>query len=154
MRRVIIRSQRGHNYVWKRLLTVSAEDCYGPMITQEVKALHDSFLFVNKGKKRNQIGGRIFISKAVILLCEWKHNRDADILSNYIYDKKRSITDEQIESYFDEVRKDKVEVPEYVYEVHTLKGKRMGKTKVDFFEEEEAALVNKQESLFDIQDFN
>lgn len=30
----------------------------------------------------------------------------------------------------------------------------MGKTKVDFFEEEEAALVNKQESLFDIQDFN
>lgn len=143
-----------HNYVWKRLLTVSAEDCYGPMITQEVKALHDSFLFVNKGKKGNQIGGRIFISKAVILLCEWKHNRDADILSNYIYDKKRSITDEQIESYFDEVRKDRVEVPEYVYDVHTLKGKRMGKTKVDFFEEEEAALVNKQVSLFDIQDFN
>ena len=57
-----------HNYVWKRLLTVSAEDCYGPMITQEVKALHDSFLFVNKGKKGNQIGGRVFISKAVVAL--------------------------------------------------------------------------------------
>ncbi len=28
------------NYVWKRLLTISAEDCWG-IITAEVKALHD-----------------------------------------------------------------------------------------------------------------
>ncbi len=29
-------------YVWRRLLTVSAEDCWG-ILTQEVKALHDSY---------------------------------------------------------------------------------------------------------------
>ena len=29
-------------YVWCRLLTVSAEDCWG-ILTQEVKALHDSY---------------------------------------------------------------------------------------------------------------
>lgn len=140
-----------HQYVWKRLLTVSAEDCYGPMITQEVKALHDSFLFVNKGKKRDRIGGRIFISKAVILLCGWKHNRDADLLSNYVYDKKHGVDDELIEEYFEEVRNSEIEVPEYVYDVHTLKGKQMGKTKEDFFREEQAGLVNAQISMFDIK---
>ena len=35
------------NYVWKRLLTVSAEDVWG-LITTEIKALHDSYVFVNK----------------------------------------------------------------------------------------------------------
>lgn len=139
-----------HNYVWKRLLTVSAEDCYGPMITKEIKALHDSFLFINKGKKRDRMGGRIFISKAVILLCTWKHNRDADLLSNYVYDMKYGIDDETIEGYFEEVRNQNMTVPEYVYDVHTLKGKRMGKTKEDFFKEEQQALVNEQISIFDI----
>src|SRR5580704_18217640 len=33
-------------YVWKRLLTISAEDCWG-ILTQEVKALHDGYLVVN-----------------------------------------------------------------------------------------------------------
>lgn len=142
---------RYHKYVWKRLLTISAEDCYGPMITQEIKALHDSFEFVNKGKSKDKIGGRIFISKAVILLCEWKHNRDSDLLSNYVYDKKHSIDDKEIEKYFEEVREQNLEVPEYVYDVHTLKGKRMGKTKEMFFKEEQLALDNKQVSMFKIE---
>jgi replication-associated recombination protein RarA len=34
-------------YVWKRLLTISAEDCWG-ILTQEVKALHDSYLVINE----------------------------------------------------------------------------------------------------------
>ena len=73
-------------YCWKRLLTISAEDCYG-IVTQEIKALYDSFHVINKGKKGNELKGRVFISKAVILLCECKHNRDSDIMSNYVYDK-------------------------------------------------------------------
>ena len=139
-------------YCWKRLLTISAEDCYG-VVTQEVKALYDSFWVINNGKKGNELKGRIFISKAVILLCQTKHNRDADILSNYVYDKKYDITDEQIEAMFDEVRTEHMEVPNYVYDVHTRKGKRAGKTKRDFFREEENALKFKQESLFGNIDF-
>ena len=136
------------NYCWKRLLTISAEDCYG-IITQEIKALHESFLFVNKGKTGAKLGGRVFISKAVLLLCLVKHNRDADILSNYIYDQMNGITDEDIDKCLEEVRKEPMEIPEYVYDVHTLRGKRMGKTKQDFFKEEEAGLANKQPSLFE-----
>ena len=63
------------NYVWKRLLTVSAEDCWG-ILTQEVKALHDSYALVNANVPAKQAKGRIFISKAVILLCAAKKNRD------------------------------------------------------------------------------
>lgn len=134
-------------YCWKRLLTISAEDCYG-IVTKEVMALYDAFHVINKGKKGEQLKGRIFISKAVILLCMTKHNRDADLLSNYIYDKKYRLTDEQIEKMFEEVRQEKMSIPDYVYDVHTLKGKFAGKTKEDFFREEQSSLKYEQLSLF------
>ena len=135
-------------YCWKRLLTISAEDC-SDMVTTEIKSLYDSFWIVNKGKKGEELKGRIFISKAVIILCRCRHSRDADILSNFVYDKRIECDDEIIESYFEEVRKSDMKVPEYVYDCHTLKGKKMGKTKEQFFIEEEKALANKQYSMFD-----
>lgn len=138
-----------HKYCWKRLLTISAEDCYG-VVTEEIWSLYQSFKMVNEGKRTEDMVGRVFISKAVILLCLCKHNRDADLLSNYVHDRKWGISDEDIEKAFSEVRQTMVKIPEYVYDVHTLKGKRAGKTKADFFSDEEMALANKQPSLFDI----
>lgn len=136
-------------YCWKRLLTISAEDCYG-LVTQEIESLYNSFWVINRGKKGEDLKGRIFISKAVIILCTCKHSRDADLLSNFIYDKKALISDEQIEQLFRDVRREHMDVPEYVYDVHTRRGKMMGKTKQQFFVEEEQALVNRQVSLFDL----
>lgn len=138
------------NYCWKRLLTISAEDCYG-IITKEIMALHQAFEIINKGKKGDDLKGRVFISKAVILLSEAKHNRDADLLSNYVYDKMIGLNDEDINNYFEEVRKEHIDIPEYTYDVHTLKGKMTGKTKKDFFKEEEENLANKQMSIFDFE---
>ncbi len=135
-------------YCWKRLLTISAEDCYGP-ITKEIMALYDAFHAVNKGKKGDKMGGRIFISKAVILLCTQPHSRDADVLSNFVYDRKRGMTDEQIEKYMEEARAEKVPIPDYAYDVHTWQGKKSGKTKADFFVEEDQSLAYRQLSLFD-----
>lgn len=135
-------------YCWKRLLTVSAEDCYGA-ITKEIESLYNAFHIVNKGKSGERLGGRVFISKAVILLCTQPHSRDADILSNFIYDKKRSLTDEQIEAYMESVREENIAIPEYAYDCHTMEGKRRGKTKAEFFVEEEKALSYKQLSLFE-----
>ena len=66
-------------YVWRRLLTVSAEDCWG-ILTAEVKALHDSYTEINQNTPAKAPKGRIFISKAVILLCLAKKSRDADHL--------------------------------------------------------------------------
>lgn len=136
-------------YCWKRLLTISAEDCYG-IITKEIMSLYEAFHIVNKGKKTEDFTGRVFVSKAVILLCLCKHNRDADLLSNYIHDKKYNVSDEEIDKLFDEVRQERMDVPEYVFDVHTRKGKMSGKTREQFFRDEEAALANKQISMFEI----
>ncbi len=135
-------------YVWKRLLTVSAEDCHG-IVTKEIEALWNSFKFINEGRRKKD-KGRIFLSKAVLILADVLKNRDADHLQNLVYDKKISITDEEIEEYFEDVRKeDYMPIPDYAYDVHTLKGKRMGMTKEQFFKDELKALKPRQIGLFD-----
>ena len=140
---------RYSEYCWKRLLTISAEDCYG-VITKEVMALYEAFHIANKGRNKENMTGRVFISKAVILLCQTKHNRDSDVLSNYVYDKKYDVSDEQIEQMFEEIRAEgKMDIPDYVYDVHTRKGKAAGKTKAQFFKDEDKALAYKQMSIFD-----
>ncbi len=133
-----------HNYVWKRLLTISAEDCYG-LITKEILALRESFYLINEGVKDKK-KGRIFISKAVILLCETSKSREADHLQCLIYDRVMKIEDDIINNYFEEIRKEvDLEIPDYAFDVHTRKGKIAGKTKGDFFIEEQEALTPKTE---------
>lgn len=50
----------------------------------------------------------------------------------------------------EEAHKSAVSLPDYVYDCHTIQGKIRGKTKAQFFLEEEKALANKQESMFDL----
>lgn len=132
-------------YLWKRLYTVSAEDCYG-LITHEIKALCDGFLFVNEGRKDILEKGRIFISKAVILLCMVSKNRDSDHLQNLIFDKNK-IDFNKLDKLIN--NDEKIKLPEYTYDCHTAKGKRKGKTKKDFFVDEYLGLKNKQLGFFD-----
>lgn len=63
-------------YFWKHLLTVSAEDCYGYPITTEICNLHRSFKLINDSRP-DLNKGRIFKSKAVIVLCRTPKCRDA-----------------------------------------------------------------------------
>lgn len=130
------------DYVWKRLFTISAEDCYG-LITSEIEALWQGHELVNKKAKNPK--GRIFVSKAVILLCEVRKSRDADHLQNLIYDRK----DVDVEKWIEDVRKEPIQIPEYTYDIHTRKGKMRGRTKEDFFREEYKALKPRQKGLFD-----
>ena len=115
------------DYLWRRLFTISAEDCYG-IITQEVESLFKAYCFINE--KAREPKGRIFVSKAVLLLCDCRKNRDADHLQNLVYDRK----DCDVERWIDDVRHNPIKVPEYTFDVHTRRGKAMGKTKADFFE--------------------
>ena len=130
------------DYVWKRLYTISAEDCYG-LITKEIEALWQGHELVNKGSKEAK--GRIFVSKAVILLCECRKCRDADHLQNFVYDKELVDADRWIE----DVRKNPIPIPVYTFDVHTRKGRKMGRTKEDFFREECEALKPRIHGLFD-----
>ena len=129
-------------YVWRRLFTISAEDCYG-IITTEIESLYKAYLFINE--KANEPQGRVFVSKAVLLLCDAKKNRDADHLSNLVYDRN----DCDVEKWLDDVRKSPIPVPEYTFDVHTKKGKAKGRTKADFFRDELEALKPREKGLFD-----
>lgn len=140
-----------HAYVWRRLLTISAEDCYG-IITKEIKALYDSNQVVLKAQKKQSKRGqtRVFVSKAIILLCQSGKNRDADNLTNIIYEMKVGITDKEIDKFMKGAETEKLlDLPEYTYDCHTSKGKKRGKSKVDFLKDEEKALTPKQPGLFD-----
>ncbi len=134
------------DYVWKRLYTISAEDCYG-LITNEIEALWQGHELVNKNLNKNKTApkGRIFVSKAVLLLCECRKCRDADHLQNLVYDRN----DVDVERWIDDVRAFPIEIPPYTYDVHTQKGKKNGRTKEEFFREEYEALRPKAPGLFD-----
>lgn len=132
-------------YVWKRLLTISAEDCFG-LITNEVFALYQSYNLINaKTSKHDPPKGRVFLSKAVLLLAECKKSRDADHLTNLVYDQVRVDADE----YLGEIIKEVLIVPEYAYDMHTAKGKKLGKTKEQFIKEELECLKPRMKGLFD-----
>lgn len=130
------------DYVWKRLFTISAEDCYG-LITSEIESLFKAYCFINEKAKEPK--GRVFLSKAVLLLCSCRKNRDADHLSNLVYDRK----DADVEKWLDDVRKSPMPIPEYTYDCHTMRGKVRGKTKKDFFQAELEALRPREKGLFD-----
>ncbi|MCF0219348.1 MAG: hypothetical protein HUK14_06165 [Muribaculaceae bacterium] len=130
------------DYVWKRLFTISAEDCFG-LITAEIEALWQGHELVNKGKTEPK--GRIFVSKAVILLCECRKSRDADHLQNLIYDRN----DVEVDMWLDDVRRFPIDIPAYTFDVHTHKGKKQGRTKEEFFRNEYEALFPRTPGLFD-----
>lgn len=130
------------DYVWKRLFTISAEDCYG-LITKEIEALWQGHELVNKNKIEPK--GRIFVSKAVLLLCDCRKCRDADHLQNLIYDRR----DVDVEQWIDDVRHYPIPIPPYAPDVHTRKGKKSGRTKAEFFRDEYEALQPRVAGLFD-----
>ena len=131
-------------YMWRRLLTISAEDCWG-VITHEVEALFRAWQVIHKQKAGR---GRIFAAKAVILLAQARKCRDADHLTNLVYDPK-AIPDKQLEKDLDEARKHPEPIPDYAYDCHTKKGRMMGKTRSEFFREEFKVLNPREKGLFD-----
>lgn len=132
------------NYVWNRLMTVSAEDCDG-IITGEIVALYDGWAKVNDAKSAKD-KGRIFIAKAILILATAKHSRDADSLNILISDRyPEDVFAAEVETTeaLIGIASDDFQIPEWVYDVHTRRGKQMGKTKAQFLTEEEKALVNR-----------
>lgn len=83
----------------------------------------------------------------MILLCAARKSRDADHLQNFVYDALAGIDADKLAA--DPLKAGKMKFPEYAFDCHTLKGKREGKTKADFFREEQKALKPYQPGLFD-----
>ena len=140
-----------NNYLWKRLLVISAEDCYG-VVTKEIVGLKIAHDIVNKGRKGYDTDS-IFVAKAVLLLCMARKNRDACYVAcNFLREDRLMNPEDFPEEYMidiDEAELDVDGIPDWVFDVHTLKGKANGKTDLDMIRDEEKALKPKQNSLFD-----
>lgn len=130
-------------YLWRTLLVISAEDCFG-CVTKEILALRDAeYECRTKDGRRNGI----FMSKAVTLLLRCEKSRDADYVACNLALLEPSV---DLSDYVSiDNSNDIVELPEYVYDCHTYKGKKMGKTRQDFIRDEFNALNNRQMGLFD-----
>ena len=140
-------------YLWKRLLTVSAEDCYGIM-TKEIVALQQADDIVNGKSEAKHDDNWLFIAKAVTLLCMARKNRDADYVCCNFMCPDRNLSPEEIKEFdFNELHAT-CEIPGWVYDVHTRKGKMNGKTKIDMIRDEQDALTPHQVSLFDDGDWS
>jgi len=133
-----------HKYVWNRLIILSAEDCEDN-ITGAIVDLFDGWQVVNKvGQKGDP--GRLFIAKAILLLCKVRHSRDADNLLLLVSERfperefEFALNEEAAELLPVDAELD-LEIPDYVYDVHTRRGKRLGKTKKQFMLDEEAGLT-------------
>lgn len=135
---------RYNAYLWRRLLAISAEDCYGIM-TKEIMALQQADDVYNQRRKGYE-REPLFISKAITLLLYARKNRDADYFScNLMESEKVKNYDEYLK-----IEDCKFEgMPSYAYDCHTIEGKRRGKTVADFIVTEQRELDNPQAGIFD-----
>ena len=88
-----------------------------------------------------------------------RKNRDADYVACNFMWGDRNLTDEEFDEFVDYQQveslrmRDARDIPGYVYDVHTWKGKRAGKTELDMYHDEQEALEPRQMNLFDYGDW-
>lgn len=129
--------------LWNRLLVISAEDCYGIM-TKEIVALREAEEMM---KRKDET---IFVSKAIVLLCYARKNRDADYFACNLMHSDHPIPPEEIEAIpIEDFKLEGGRIPNWAFNVHTIRGKKMGKDVVDEIEEDQAALEPLQLGMFD-----
>ncbi len=74
--------------LWSRLLTISAEDCFG-IVTREIAALKQADNIMN-GNDSTEKSYLTFIARAITLLCAARKSRDADYVgNNYLWNNPK-----------------------------------------------------------------
>jgi len=142
-------------YMWRRLIVISAEDCYG-VITKEIIALREADVIANNNRKGYD-RDPLFAAKAVLLLCMARKNRDGCYVAcNFMLPDTVLSDDDFKDLPVAEVDKLELEggIPDWVYDVHTSVGRKRGKTDLEMTISEEAALTPKQLNLFDDGDWH
>jgi replication-associated recombination protein RarA len=108
-------------YVWKRLRIISSEDVglAEPHISSEIMALYDLHKEQLKKKDEKHFPERLFIVHAVIMLCRAEKSRLIDWQTCYVFGCHGS-----------RFRT----VPDFAFDKHTEKGKKLGRGFAHFFE--------------------
>ena len=138
-------------HVWNRLRVIACEDIAEP-VTREIEALKQSHDFVNKGKKKDEPRkpGRLMVAKATLLLAAAKKCRDADHLICLVYGDN-TIPAETLLADLEAAKDDaKKEIPDYALDMHTVRGRKMGRNNRNgFLKAEFQALKPRVPGIFD-----
>lgn len=136
-----------HGYLWRRLIVISAEDCYGIM-TKEIIAL-------KMAEEQMREPEKLFVSKAIVLLCCARKNKDADYFACNLMHSDCPMPKEEVENFDINTIEQLPEgrIPRWVYSWHTRKGRDMGMDCVDSIIDDQLALTPHQVSLFDDGDW-
>lgn len=119
-------------------------DGYG---IDEIRGLRKADGIVNSKKQEKD---EIFISKAAIVLCVIEHKKDLQIAGSHLIENDSLIDWDLAEvRSIDDCVLPNGKIPEWVYDCHTLRGKKMGKTDWDMTVTEQAALSPLQPCFFD-----
>lgn len=109
-------------YVWKRLRIISSEDIglANPTISSEIWSLYELYREQAKKKDEKHFPERLFLVHAVILLCRSPKSRHIDWQTVYAF-----------ACHSQRFRP----VPDFAFDKHTKKGKKMNRGFAHFFEE-------------------
>lgn len=115
-------------------------------VSEEIHQLRVADGIVNNRKKEPD---EIFISKAAMVLCTAKHRKDLPITGISFISPGELIDWKKVAMLPIGECKPDDGIPDWVYDCHTLKGKKMGKTDWDMTTTEQAALTPLQPCFFD-----
>lgn len=111
-----------NEYLWKRIRIISSEDIglAEPNISSEIWSLYELYREQAKKKDDKHFPERLFLVHAVIKLCRAKKSRHIDWQTVYAFGCHQSRFRE---------------IPDYAYDKHTKKGRKMGRGFAHFIEE-------------------
>lgn len=108
-------------YLWKRMMIIVAEDIglAEPAMHTHIRELYLSFqwMLAKNDKKKSE---RLFLTQAVLMMIRCRKSRLVDWALNITWD-----------SHFET----QLEIPDWAIDIHSAKGKRMGKTINNFLNE-------------------
>jgi replication-associated recombination protein RarA len=133
------------DWVWRRVCVTAAEDT-AALVQTEINALRAAC--DRERRERKGAATRVFMGKALLLLCRAPKSRDPDHLANLVVDRLE-LDDPCVLAAALEEAEAEPEVPGWVFDCHTSEGRRRGKTRDDFFKDEHDALTPRLPGLFD-----
>jgi len=107
--------------LWNRLQVIASEDIgvaspFAPLLIDVLERKYDD------ARKRNNDSCRLFLTHAVLFLARSRKSRIVDDLLNVVYGEIQH-------------EDKKLPIPDYALDMHTLRGKKMGRGLEHFFSE-------------------
>lgn len=135
-------------YLWTILKDYADHHSQG-VASEEIKALERADETLN-GKKAKDKRDEIFISKAAMILCYAEDDRLASVFSNDGISSDKILDWSRLDvKPIEDCVLENGKIPDYVFDCHTIKGKKAGKTDWDMTRDEQEALFPLYRAYFD-----